>query len=452
VVGSFSRTVDFDPGPGEDVRTEPHSYVDDGGGRFDQETVFLTRFAANGDRDWTVTWIGQQPMESYDQGMIGYSLAVASDQSIVVGGSFSGHVDLDPDVGEVIEQRPADGFLLKLRPDRSFAWSMVLEQSTVSSRGSAVVSTLAVDRDGGIVASSPATAPRRLFSWEEAPSSRRGACNVFFVEPNGQLRWAKTWDQEHPTACAADRAGEKTATDPVVVVGGNEPLLWLDPNEGEVLPTRTSGIAGARLSAAGTSVYTTDYFHGVMPDFATLEPDGPEPSWYIEQKRITETENSLHQANGGYVLRITANGQRPWARVWGGPRAVLFYSAGFKLSAFGAGVVIVGDYSQGEVSFDGLNGAPYTVPYRSFPLYRQRDLLGNTNTFVHALDEDGRTRWTRAITGGSSYGWAVAERDGVVAVAGSFAGSASFGGDGQSDVWSSPYAHSCYLLRLPVSP
>jgi hypothetical protein len=75
--GTYCDTVDFDPGPGTDVRTSE--------GCFD---AYVTRFHSDGSHVWTRTW-GSAGREST------MGVAVAPDGSVDVTGSFDRTIDLE---------------------------------------------------------------------------------------------------------------------------------------------------------------------------------------------------------------------------------------------------------------------------------------------------------------------------------------------------------------------
>jgi len=106
VTGSFSGTVDFDPTEAEDIRT-----AEVGTG------IYLSCFAPDGTRAWTLTWTTPDGYTHSGWGNRGWALAIDTDGSIFLGGQYSGTIDLDPGDGVAQEQMLTgfDGFLLKLK-------------------------------------------------------------------------------------------------------------------------------------------------------------------------------------------------------------------------------------------------------------------------------------------------------------------------------------------------
>ncbi len=198
VVGSFSGTVDFDPGAGSDAHDSPPN----------ESIAFLVKLTSNGDRAWsriiddqacmsslqavTVASDGSawatgmvSPVDgmcaltqgqysgaliirvnttgdtrttwafanSQSQGGAGMAIAAGRDGAVYVGGSGSGDVDMDP--GPAVARRwlgplfSGSGFVLKLAADGTYQWSRVLSTSPISA--------MAPAPDGGVIAAGSAT-------------------------------------------------------------------------------------------------------------------------------------------------------------------------------------------------------------------------------------------------------------------------------------------------------
>jgi hypothetical protein len=106
VIGVYQDTVDFDPGPGNNVHTTLG----------DQE-VFVLKLAGDGSLVWVDTF-ASAPGSMADAG----ALAVAPDGSIYVGGLFTNEIDFDPGIGKAERQSNEDAFVVKLTSDGAFAW------------------------------------------------------------------------------------------------------------------------------------------------------------------------------------------------------------------------------------------------------------------------------------------------------------------------------------------
>ncbi len=107
VSGWFQGSVDFDPGPGEDIHTSA-----DG-------DVFISKFDSSGGYQWVRTWRGYQ----YQQGQ---PLSIYAGGGIYTTGRFEDTVDFDPGPG--IENHVSNGgqdiFLSKLNTSGDWEWTL----------------------------------------------------------------------------------------------------------------------------------------------------------------------------------------------------------------------------------------------------------------------------------------------------------------------------------------
>jgi hypothetical protein len=104
VAGCFSGSnIDFDPGPGEDLRSMHGKYWGD---------TYLSKFDYNGEYLWARTWGGTGPDAAY-------AVAVGDSQSAYVTGYFDEEVDFDPGPGTDMHicNGGGDTFLCKFLPD-----------------------------------------------------------------------------------------------------------------------------------------------------------------------------------------------------------------------------------------------------------------------------------------------------------------------------------------------
>ena len=105
VIGTFSGTVDFNPGPLTDIRTA------------DWNDVYLQKYNSSGVLQWTRTFGGT----SNDNG---YRLELDASNNIYAVGQFGTTVDFDPGVGvaSVTAAGSLDVFVLKLSSNGNFQW------------------------------------------------------------------------------------------------------------------------------------------------------------------------------------------------------------------------------------------------------------------------------------------------------------------------------------------
>jgi len=106
-VGEFTRTLDFDPGPGL-VNLTAAGYAD----------VFLWVIKANGDLMYARVF-GDRSLESPND------IDVNNNGDIVIGGFFWGNADMDPSVGgyaPVFSHGRGDVFIMRLHPGGTIWW------------------------------------------------------------------------------------------------------------------------------------------------------------------------------------------------------------------------------------------------------------------------------------------------------------------------------------------
>ena len=123
VSGSFSGTVDFDPGPGTTTLA--------GGGRF------LCKFDTNGN---LISAFGFPGTLSID-----FSMAVDAADNLYITGGFSGTADFDPGVGTftMTSAGSTDIFVLKLSPSGIFIWAKRMGSTLIDN-----ANALALDATG----------------------------------------------------------------------------------------------------------------------------------------------------------------------------------------------------------------------------------------------------------------------------------------------------------------
>ena len=114
IAGGFRGTVDFDPGAAEDTRDKT---------RFSHNTMFFSRFNADGSYAWTQT----SGVERLTAGAVVNVQRVRSDSmgAIYIGGSFEGQIYFDPnkDPGQLVKGKgDSDAFVVKYTNDGEYLW------------------------------------------------------------------------------------------------------------------------------------------------------------------------------------------------------------------------------------------------------------------------------------------------------------------------------------------
>lgn len=135
VTGSFTGSVDFDPGPGVATRTSPAG----------DDDAFVLRLDAGG----ALVWVAQITGSGTFNDRVGLTVDVGPGDGVVVGGSFQGTTDFDPGPGtfEITSNGVNDGFVLSLDAGGGFRWA----QAYGDVFRNEVIRALAVDAAGNIV-------------------------------------------------------------------------------------------------------------------------------------------------------------------------------------------------------------------------------------------------------------------------------------------------------------
>lgn len=330
VSGTFTGSVDFDPGSGTKILTS-------NGGR----DVFLSKFDSSRNLLWTKTWGG-----SADER--GEGLALDSLGNVYVSGPFQGTVQFNPAGGASHSSNagPANNiFLSKFTPAGTFVWVKTwgpadggAEGYDISIDGQNNVYVVG-DFSGTSCDFNPWGAHDIHINHAPAPGNPR-LFDAFLskFDANGNFLWARTWGGD------GYDDGPGVATDSLgnVYVGGmyQSQLINFDPSgatntggtthpahddpgipvhvdvflskfdkNGNFLWVRTWGgrgtdEVGARLAVDSlNNIYLSGRFGCTSCD---LNPDG------------TSAIHSTHGDLDAFVSKYDANGTFLWARTWGG--------------------------------------------------------------------------------------------------------------------------------------
>jgi hypothetical protein len=243
------KSVDFDPGPGEDIHTVTG----------DNECIYLTKFTFDGDWLGVNVWGGNSVLDT------GRGVGVDSSGSVYVTGRFSGTSDFDPGTGEDIHTSNGGGdiFLSKFNSTGAFQWAKTWGSSlddpgsdyyyseegwdiAFDSENNAYVTGtfyMTVDFDPG---------PGE--DWHISDKSPDVFLSKF--NPSGEFQWARTWGGE------SDLTGYGVDTDPLdnVLVTGvwGDGAVDFDPGPGEDWhETNQDGLYVSKFNKSGDFIYAT---------------------------------------------------------------------------------------------------------------------------------------------------------------------------------------------------
>lgn len=395
VGGSFRGDIDFDPGPGIDIRT-----------LIGFQDAYLVKFDSQGQLLWARTWGGHVvELES---------VAIDGQGNIYVTGGFSGATDFDP--GPAVNYHiPEDGntglFLSKFDPSGNLLWvktwyAMWMFKSTsvgVDSSGSIYLTgyfNFTVDFDPG-----PAVDNR----------TSHGAGDAFLVglDSSGSLRWVRTWGgtyPDKPSSIAAD------ALDGIYITGRFESKdVDFDPGPGEDLHSNTAGSVFLSKFDADGDFQWARIWHGKYGISAATDLNG---NVYVAGS--FESANTDFDPGPGvdyhssvrtdaFLVKYDSKGNYLWGDSWGGN---LVTSANEVTLDKGGNAFVAGSF-RGNTDFDSGPGAFY-IKFK-----------GGFDAYLSKFDPDGNYLWTRSWGGQDTEGAnsAAVSESGDLYVTGTFNGS-----------------------------
>ncbi|MFZ4631818.1 MAG: SBBP repeat-containing protein [Patescibacteria group bacterium] len=368
ITGSFSDTVDFNPGSGV------YNLVSAG-----NEDIFISKLNADG----TFAWAKKMGSTSDDHG---YSITVDSFGNIYTTGSFRGTVDFDPGEGthNLVSSGESDIFISKLDSNGDFIW--VKQIGGISGQAG---KSITIDSLGNIYTTGyfdyiadfdPGVGAYNLVS--------TGSADIFIskLDNNGDFVWAKkigSTSNDHGYSITVDSLGNVYTAGYFSGTGDFDPgeevynltsasddifISKLDSNGNFVWAKKMGGTSDDRGNSITVdslgNIYTTGYFRGVG-DFDPGE----------EVYNLTSASDDI------FISKLDSNGNFVWAKKMGGTG----YDTGHSITVdFSGNVYTTGSFSS-TVDFDPGSGVYNLVS------------AGNVDIFISKLNADGAFAWAKSI-------------------------------------------------------
>lgn len=380
ITGSFSDTVDFDPGAGTANLTSAGS-----------TDIFILKLDSTGAFGW-VKQIGGTGADD------GNAITTDSSGNVYVGGRFYSTIDFDPGAGttNLTAGSASDAFVLKLDSNGDYLWAKDMGGNSWNAAYSIAVHSTGVYTTGlfaGTTDFDPGAGTANLV----APGGQTWLDQSYVskLDTDGNYLWAKSlggslWDTGE--SLAVDSTGA------VYLTGYFESTADFDPGAGTanltassddvyVLKLDVDGLYVWAKKLGGTSsdvgmniavdssnnVYTTGYFNGT----ADFDPGAGTAN-------LTSAG-----ARDFFISKLDSNGDFAWVKQIGGTGNDQS-TAGNALVVTSAGEVYAGGIFNDIVDFDpGAGTANLTSG-------------GGSDSFVLKLDSSGDFVWTRGFSGSAS--------------------------------------------------
>jgi len=407
--GTFSGTVDFDPGAGTSNLTSA--------GLADH---FVLKLDSSGNYVWAKRF-------GNSENDMSYSVAVDTSGNVYTTGRFSGTLDFDPGVGtsNLTSAAYDDVFVLKLDSSGNYVWA-----KKFGSSGSDWGASVAVDASGNVYATG---------FWNSIDAL------VLKLGSAGNLVWTKTFagaGEQRGTSIAVDVSGNVYTTgffentvdfDPGPGISNfTAPYLQADAfvskldSSGNYVwakifsGTDTKGSESVAIDASG-NVYTAGYLYGTV-DF---DPGAG-------------TSNLTSAGSGDvFVSKLDSSGNYVWAKKFGSSAI----DSGASVAVDASGNVYTAGLFSGTVDFDPGVGTQNLIS------------AGLFDVFVSKLNTAGNYVWAKKL-GGASYDWGVSvavDTSDNVYTAGLFSGTVDFDpGAGTSNL-TSVTSTGFFVLQLDAS-
>jgi hypothetical protein len=379
ITGSFTGTVDFDPGVGT-MNLISVSGSDD---------IFISKFDAGGNFLWAKSLGGS----SVDQGN---SISVDGSGNVYTTGIFQGTADFDPGAGTTnltsVSSYSSDIFVSKLDADGNFLWAKSLGGSSIDRANS-----ISVDGSGNVYTTGIFQGTADFDPGAGTMTLTSAGSNDIFVsklDAGGNFRWAKSLggsSVDQGNSISVDGSGNIYTTgtfdgtvdfDPgagtmtLTSAGSNDIFVSKLDTGGNFLWAKRFGGSGSDtaygISVDGSgNVYTTGNFTGT----ADFDPGAG--------------TTNLTSADGPdiFVSKLDAGGNFLWVKRLGGSSS---RDIATSISVDGSGNVYTTGIFDGTADFD--PGAGTTTLTRA----------GSDDIFISKLDTGGNLLWAKSLGGSGS--------------------------------------------------
>ena len=319
MVGSFTNTIDFDPGSGVANKTSVSS-------NSTFENAYIAKYDANGNFQWVNQIENRSVANAVDVDKNGNVYVVGQ----LMEGSGTSY-DMDPGPGQAILTTTSGtvGFVVKYDSNGNYVWAFLLNGSISTPIEAIKVnnSELAiVGYDSGTVDFDPGGGVMNL-----TPKGKDNQRDVFFAkyDLNGSLIWAKDISNGYGAQCTG-RALDMNSAGDIIVKGFYRDSIYFDPasvTPDLIVPPGENHLCLAKYNANGNLIWFGDI--GTIPDpSGTSETVAMDDAGYVYLGGYITDTNDFDPGtgiqnfipNGGtaaFVAKYDLSGNYLWAFKFG---------------------------------------------------------------------------------------------------------------------------------------
>jgi len=423
ISGYFSDSVDFDPGPGVDIRGSE--------GILD---IYILKLDANGDFVWVYT-LGASSIDS------GVSISVDENGNVYTTGSFENTIDFDSGLGTDIHTSNGDYdiFVLKLNSNGEFIWAKTLGDSgkeagyylTINSTENIIITgffTGSVDFDPGPgITNLSANGTRDVFT--------------LVLDSLGNLIWVNAFGgplDDYGYEVESDSIGN------IYTIGYFRDTVDFDPGSGITELSSAGGydIFIQKVDSLGNLIWTRS-FGGPLDDYGyslTVDNHGNIYTCgsFEDTVDFDPSIDTLDLFSNGqediFIQKLDSSGLLKWAHAIGGTD----FDKAYSITSDNNGDIYLAGVFNDLVDFDPNSGTSYINSYGPFDI------------FLEKLDSSGNYIWAKPIRGadGQLYSIITIDEFDNIYMTGSYTGTTDF--DPQSGTWTetSNGGRDCFALKL----
>ncbi|MHC1703734.1 MAG: IPT/TIG domain-containing protein [Tenuifilaceae bacterium] len=388
IAGSFTGTVDFDPGTGVDSKTS------NGG-----SDIYLSKFSNTGSYSWTKTF-GSTVNDLQADFWVHNMLSVDISNNVYMATIFSGSVDFDPGTGTDIKSSVGgtDVCLIKINADGSYGWTKVFGGSD-----NEIVHNCSVDNAGNIFVGGTIASSNIDFdpsAGQDLGSSVFQSPFIWKINSDGSYGWKKIfninmWGYSQLNAIRFDNSQNLFA------LGGFEYTMDFDPGTGtdsktsggygdifltklnsdySYSNTKTIGSGvGANNQIALDLLITTggsQFYTGSIQKYSGTGAVDMDPT------SGTDIKSPVNGADF-FITKLTNENTYAWTKLWTGTGV----SQGQTIAMNGPGDYYVTGFFTGTMDFDPGAGVD------------SKTALGTFDVFLIKFNADDTYAWTKTFGG-----------------------------------------------------